>query len=73
MEDDLIKKEEIEVLRNVLNSISDRNRDIIFKRFGFDGEDIMTLEEIGKLYGVSKERIRKLESKTLKFLKTSVE
>ena len=48
-----------------LDQLSDRERDIIRLRFGLDGGEMRTLEEVGKEFGVTRERIRQIESKTL--------
>jgi RNA polymerase primary sigma factor len=48
-----------------LDQLSDRERDIIRLRFGLDGGEMRTLEEVGKEFGVTRERVRQIESKTL--------
>lgn len=70
MEEKVMKKEQIDLLWKMLNSLPDKERDVIFKRFGFDGENIMTLEEIGNLYGVSRERVRQIEKKAISRFKS---
>lgn len=54
---------------DVLNKYTDRERDIIINRFGLQNQEEKTLEELGQVYGVTRERIRQIESKTLKRLK----
>jgi RNA polymerase primary sigma factor len=46
----------------LLEMLDDRERKIIFKRFGLDGGKPKTLEEIGKKFGVTRERIRQLQN-----------
>jgi len=48
-----------------------RSKDIIVKRFGLDGNKKKTLEEIGKEYGITRERVRQIEASTLIELKKS--
>jgi DNA-directed RNA polymerase delta subunit len=48
-----------------------RAKDVIIKRFGLDGGEKKTLEEIGKSYGITRERVRQIESATLAELKKS--
>lgn len=59
-------REDIEKSLHVLN---ERERDVIIKRFGLDGEKPMTLEDIGKIYGITRERIRQIESRAMRKLK----
>jgi RNA polymerase primary sigma factor len=55
-------------LRGVLDSLSERERRILELRFGFDDQEPMTLEQVGKALGVTRERIRQMELKTLRRL-----
>lgn len=49
--------------------LSPKEHDIITRRFGLDGSQPQTLEEVGALYGVTRERIRQIETKALRKLK----
>jgi RNA polymerase primary sigma factor len=49
-------------LSELLEMLDDRERKIIFERFGLDGGKPKTLEEIGKKFGVTRERIRQLQN-----------
>jgi RNA polymerase primary sigma factor len=57
-------------IRRILESLSDRERRILELRFGLTGEDPMTLEQVGKRLGVTRERIRQMELKTLRRLQS---
>ena len=50
---------------DALDQLSERERDIIRLRFGLDGGEMRTLEEVGREFGVTRERVRQIESKTL--------
>jgi RNA polymerase primary sigma factor len=52
-------------VRKVLDELNDREKDVVIMRFGLDDEQPRTLEEVGKQFGVTRERIRQIESKTL--------
>ncbi|MCX7738462.1 MAG: RNA polymerase sigma factor RpoD/SigA [Hydrogenothermaceae bacterium] len=57
-------------IESMLNLLDDREREIIKMRYGlFDGE-VMTLEEVGERLGISRERVRQLEQRALKKLKS---
>lgn len=55
-----------------LEASDERNIEIIRCRFGIDGRDQKTLEELGKDFGVTRERIRQLEVKAIKYIKRSL-
>lgn len=56
-------------LRDILDSLQDRERKVLSLRFGLDDGVSRTLEEVGKEFGVTRERIRQIEAKALKKLK----
>jgi RNA polymerase primary sigma factor len=58
-----------EQLESVLHTLDERSRDVIRLRFGLDDGQPRTLEEVGKKFGVTRERIRQIESKTLSKLR----
>ncbi len=58
-----------ENLAEMLDFLTPRERKIIKMRFGLEWGDIHTLEEVGKEFGVTRERIRQIEAKTLEKLK----
>ena len=53
----------------VLESLPERDRKVLELRYGLKGERPRTLEEVGDRFGVTRERIRQIESKTLNRLK----
>src|SRR3989344_2205686 len=56
-------------LDEVLATLSDREAKVLKLRFGLEGNKQMTLEEVGKVFGVTRERIRQIEAKALRKLK----
>jgi RNA polymerase primary sigma factor len=58
-----------EQLESVLHTLSDREKKVIELRFGLQDGTPRTLEEVGKEFGVTRERIRQIESKTLSKLR----
>lgn len=56
-------------LEEVLGTLSEREAKVLKLRFGLEGSKAMTLEEVGKVFGVTRERIRQIEAKALRKLK----
>jgi RNA polymerase primary sigma factor len=59
-------------LSELLEVLDDRERKIMFKRFGLDGGKPKTLEEVGKRFGVTRERIRQLQNISLAKLRRAL-
>lgn len=56
-------------LYDMLDFLTPRERKIVIMRFGLDGGEVHTLEEVGKEFGVTRERVRQIEAKTLQKLR----
>ena len=54
-----------DAVTEVLGELSEREQEIVRLRFGLDGGRAKTLEEVGQEFGVTRERIRQIEAKTL--------
>lgn len=67
--DDLIKEANSQIIEGVLSTLSNREAEIIRMRFGIGRDRPMTLEEVGTHYGLSRERIRQVETKALRKLR----
>lgn len=80
IEDESIVSPEIEAIENVakeelekvISTLKPREQQIIRLRFGFDDSEAKSLQEIGDILGISGERVRQLESRSLKELKQKI-
>ncbi|MEX1997071.1 MAG: HTH domain-containing protein [Candidatus Andersenbacteria bacterium] len=57
-----------QLTQTLLEALDDRSRDIISRRFGLNNGHVETLESIGKEYGITRERVRQIESQAKKVL-----
>jgi RNA polymerase primary sigma factor len=62
-----LRREDVEL---ALSTLPDRERRVIELRYGLDGAQPCTLEEVGQAFGVTRERIRQIENNTLKKLES---
>ncbi len=64
--DTMLRKE---LLRKILGTLSHRERRVLELRYGLDGEQPRTLDEVGRAFNVTRERIRQIENQSLKKLR----
>src|SRR3954453_20788493 len=62
-----------ETLRKILGSLSSRERQVLELRYGLDGQHPRTLDEVGRTFNVTRERIRQIENQSLKKLRALAE
>ncbi len=56
----------------LIDKLGHREGEVILQRFGLDGNEVRTLEEVGRVFGVTRERIRQIEKKAISKLKRSL-
>ena len=65
----LVQEANSQIVEAVLSTLSTKEADILRMRFGIGADKPMTLEEVGKHYGVTRERIRQVENKAIRKLR----
>lgn len=68
---EIAEKQTEELIEGALNALTTRERAVLTKRFGFDGGATKSLEQVALDLDVSRERIRQIEAKALRKLRTS--
>lgn len=59
----------VEIIASIFNSLNERERDVLSRRFGLQGGEKETLENIGKVHNLTRERIRQIETTGVKKLR----
>jgi len=67
-QEELVRREMERILEELLSSLKDRERQILRLHFGLEGDRCYSLEEISKMLGVSKERVRQVEKHAMEKL-----
>ena len=63
--DEIYKRDNIKLLREYLNILTPREKEIIFKRYGLDGNDEATQKEIAKELGISRSYVSRIEKRAI--------
>jgi len=69
-EEIFFRKKFLDKIREGMDNLNDREKDIVRLYFGIDGENPHTLEDIGKMMGLSRERVRQLRNRALEKLRS---
>lgn len=67
--EEVAKLDAIEIINNLFSELNERERDVLIRRFGLHGGVKETLEEIGKIHKLTRERIRQIETSSIKRLR----
>ena len=62
-------REDVSLLQSRLNQLTKREADILRYRYGLDEFPVLTLEDIGSIFNLTRERVRQIEAKALKRLR----
>ena len=69
----LEEKTNVALIRELVATLDGREKEILRQRFGLDGDNEKTLEEVGGQFGVTRERIRQIQEIALKKLRKLIE
>ncbi len=71
-EDSVSSSEDRDIIQERLEALSERESEILRYRFGLDGYPVLTLEDIGHIFSLTRERVRQIEAKSLETLRTLI-
>jgi RNA polymerase nonessential primary-like sigma factor len=70
----MLQREDLQqLIRQWLDELSDKQREVVERRFGLSGHEVATLEEVGDMIGVTRERVRQIQVEALKRLRVILE
>ncbi|MBL0869041.1 MAG: RNA polymerase sigma factor RpoD/SigA [Phycisphaerales bacterium] len=70
--DSLVRDDELRTIRKLLDAIDEREARILRMRFGFDGQEPLTLKQIASTIGISRERVRQIADEALRKLNSQL-
>lgn len=65
----MVREDAAQHVRDVLANLPEREAEILKRRYGFDGYEDLTLEEVGQILSVTRERVRQIETRALRKLR----
>lgn len=65
-----MQKKQEEFLSSLMSKLSERERDVVEKYYGLNGNEEMNLEEIGAVYGITKERVRQIKFRAMTIMRS---
>jgi RNA polymerase primary sigma factor len=71
--DQLVKENDTALVQEALATLDEREKKILRMRFGLDGDEPKTLEQVGEHFGVTRERIRQIQEQALKKMRKRIE
>jgi RNA polymerase primary sigma factor len=71
-EDPVVRNEEFELVLQMLDSIDERDARVLKLRYGLEGQEPLTLKEIGREVGLTRERVRQIEMEALRRIQTQM-
>ena len=71
--DDMLRKQDVARVHELLGTLTQRQADVLRKRFGLGGFSPMSLRSIGEEYGLSRERVRQIQGIGLRLLRTTLD
>jgi hypothetical protein len=67
--EEVARLDAVEIINDLFSELEERERDVLTRRFGLHGEERETLEEIGRIHNLTRERIRQIETASIKRLR----
>ena len=71
-EDPVVRNEEFELVLKMLDSIDERDARVLKLRYGLEGQEPLTLKEIGREVGLTRERVRQIEMEALRRIQSQM-
>jgi RNA polymerase sigma factor (sigma-70 family) len=68
----ILSRIEIEQVRDLSRTLTDREREVVYRHYGLEGRPAQTLRQIGEALGISAERVHQIEARALEKLRDAV-